>query len=811
MIISYAFLQSILKESCPSSEDLEFKLTQIGFEVDAVDKPVQQNARVVEVLSIEPFEMESKTLYSVKIGWGSEERHVVTSWSSLKTGDKVVYAEPESIIDGQTILSKAFADKVSQGMLLSSKELKLNNDWVNADEKQGLLVLPEDTPTGEDFYKLFFLDQPFYHLKIPYNRPDCLSFYGLLREIVTAYKLSIPVQTRKDIRNLLPSFNERQLHRTVQHDTFKGIDLLDTERCPFYAGTIIENAQIKPSCYEIRKRLFAFQAKPVSNAVDVVNLLMLYFGHPLHTFDLDKLAGKHIVVRQAKKGETIETLDERTVTLDEEDLVIADDIQPVAIAGVIGSKESEVNNETKNIFIESAYFSPIAISHTSEKHNYQTDASGRFSRGANILQVKEMMNYASHLLSVLCGGTIAGEHYQEGQCEYHAPTIQYQLSDFTRTTGLDITKFSATQILQCLEIPFEIKLHDQLMIKVPSFRTTDLKESVDITEDLLRFIGYDKIVPKKPCFTINHTLENPRIKTEQWLRPVLMGMGFYEVITDSFVPDDVVSLCFDLEDETLVKVANPLSSGWQFLTPDKALTMLRVLKNNYSRKIIDLQLFEIGKHYLRQSEDWYLNLIITGNREKDYWKKTDYAMDYHFIKGALESLFDRLGIVTHQKKSLEQHVFDPQQRVDYYVDNHLAASAGMLKKSLCQHFDIDRPIYFAKCKLSLLIKHFNKDRRYQPISYLHEITRDIAFFVPMEMKSGDMIHAIHHVGGSSLKKVDIFDLYEDQHASAPKDHKSIAFRLHFIFRDNVSKEKVQEVVNVIIDKLTLNFNAVLRK
>ncbi len=811
MILSYAFLKTILKDHCPTSEDLEHKLTHIGFEVDSVDRPPNQQARVVSVASITPFTWNDKALFSVTVTENSKDYSVVTSWDGLKPGDKVVYAAPGAMIADKVLQLKTFDNYQSEGMLLSWKELNLNSDSLTSIEKNGLLVLPEDTPVGEDFHELFFLNEPFFHLKIPYNRPDCLSFLGLLREILTAYRITLSVQARKDIRILLPTFNERQLHRSVHNASFKGIELEDKEKCPYYAGSIIENVQIALSGYEIRRRLFAFQIKPIFNAVDAVNLLMMYFGHPLHTFDLDKITGKHVIIRSAKNGESIETLDDRTISLDENDLVIADEIRPIAIAGIIGGKDTEVAQDTKNIFIESAWFNPIAITNTSERHRFQTDASSRFSRGTDICQVKDMMMYASHMISILCNGTISGENYQQGNNESPSREIPYSLSDFSRITGFDVSKYSATQILQCLEIPFDIKLQDQLLIKVPSFRMNDLKESVDITEDLLRFIGYDKIKPIQPRFNITYSPENPRIKTEQWIRPIMMGQGFDEIITDSFVADEVLSLAFSLEDDSLIKVANPLRSGWQFLTPDKLLNMMPVIKNNFSRKINDLRLFEIGKHYGKDLEDLYLSLVMTGPKEKKHWLESNESYDFYYIKGMLEALFRRLKMPVEQKKNLNQKIFDKDLAVDYFLNNYPIASAGKVQKAITDYFDISQDVFYARCKFATIIKYFNHEPRYETISYMQEISRDICLLVPREVRAGDMIQRIENLGDSALKSVSIFDLYEGSMANAPEHHKSIAFRLQLIFRTNVSKEKIQELIDRVVDDLALNFQAILRK
>jgi phenylalanyl-tRNA synthetase beta chain len=240
--------------------------------------------------------------------------------------------------------------------------------------------------------------------------------------------------------------------------------------------------------------------------------------------------------------------------------------------------------------------------------------------------------------------------------------------------------------------------------------------------------------------------------------------------------------------------------------------MMQVIKNNYSRKITELRLFEIGKHYTSEAEDLYLNLALSSSNEKSHWLGSkEKVIDFFYIKGIIEGLFQRLGIPYEQKKNLQQHLFNPDQSVDFYLDNYLIASAGLIQKNISNYFDIPQEIYYAKCKFSYLIKYLNREPQYEAISYLQEITRDLCVFVPQDIKAGDMIHRIHHVAGKALKKVSVFDLYEGATASAPENHKSIALRLHFIFHNNISKEKIQELVNTIIDELMLAFHAVLRK
>ena len=214
----------------------------------------------------------------------------------------------------------------------------------------------------------------------------------------------------------------------------------------------------------------------------------------------------------------------------------------------------------------------------------------------------------------------------------------------------------------------------------------------------------------------------------------------------------------------------------------------------------------------RSAEDLYLDIALSNSNEKTHWLGSkEKVIDFFYLKGIMEGLFQRLDIPYEQKKNLQQHIFDPDQAVDFYLDNYLIASVGRIQKNISAYFDIPQDIYYAKCKFSYLIKYLNREPVYEAISYLQEITRDICVFVPHDIKTGDMIHRIHHIAGKALKKVSIFDLYEGASASAPENHKSIAFRLHFIFHSNVSKDKIQELVNTVIDELMLAFHAILRK
>ena len=806
MIISYAFLKEILKAQCPQVSSLAEKLISIGFEVEEIIPGLQNQVSTVKVTQV--VKIENSELFMVTVTDSIDTFTVVTSWNKIKENEIYVHAKPGVEIADTILTQKQFDTVESFGMLLSYKELLLNPDILISSEKEGLLKLPDDTPLGMNFYDLFWLSDPWFNLKIPYNRPDCYSFLGLLREIICAFEISCPLSIKRDIHLLYPSFSEKMLKRTVARNDFKKIEIQSKTSCPYYSGIILENVTIGESPFDIRKRLFSFYIKPINNVVDIANLLMFYFGQPLHTFDFDKIIGKQIIIRDAKPGETLEALDDKTYSLENQDLVIADEIHSIALAGMIGGKDSEIKSTTQNIFIESAYFSPITISQTSNRLNFVTDASNRFSRGVEQNQVREICILASYLISSICGGTIAGEVLQDGSISYKAREISFTLQDFTNITGLEISKYTATHILGNLEIPFEIKSQDNIVVKVPSFRENDLKEMVDIIEEILRFVGYDKILPKPPQYTITYQPENDLVRNKRIIYSQLLGLGFQEIITDSIVLDEEVELFYPQDQNELFRISNPLKSGLSYLSPNKLIQFMKVIKTNISRKQNLLRFFEIGKHYLKEEKE-YLNIALTGNIDLDSWYQKTKLIDFFYAKGVIESFLEHFSIPYQEKKSIFYQLFDCEESLDFYVGAHRIGSLGLVNSKIMHYYEMTQPIYFAFFSLPLLQKYLTKEVHYKKISNLQDVSRDIAFTVSKSVRTRNIVEKIQDFCQEILKDVIVFDVYAGPNID--ESLKSIAIRLVFNYGENVSKDRIQETTDQIVIELEKSFQISIRK
>jgi phenylalanyl-tRNA synthetase beta chain len=804
MYIPYAYLQDILKERCPSLDDLSKKLVHIGFEVEEVFEHPRNQINTVLVKVVE--QIPDTKLYKVIITDNSNQFQVVTSDGKVQPNQVYAFAEPGVEINGNTLQAKEIQQLTSQGMLLSYKELDLSGDILEATEKDGLFRLPDDTPIGQNFYDLFWLSDPILNVYIPFNRPDCYSMIGLLREIMCAFEISPTNCNKRDIRWIYPYFKETLLKRSVARNDFKRIEVVHKDACPFYTGMIIENVTIKPSGYDIRKRLFAFQMKPVNNIVDIANIMMMYYGQPLHTFDYDKIINKHILVRFAAKGETLDAIDNKNYPLQESDIVIADEIHPIGLAGIIGGKDTEIDQNTKHIFIESAYFNPSTIMQTSNRLNLVTDASSRFGRGVEPLQVREVLVNTGSLISILANATIAGEAFQEGSPPVFQQDIELKLSHFTKLTGMDISKYSASRILANLEIPFDIKDQDTLFIHVPTFRLADLKESVDIIEELLRFIGYDKIKPIPLQFSIRYTPENENYTVNEWLRNKLIGVGFYEIVTDSITSEEEAKLLFPNDQTSLFKIENPMKTGYHFLVPDKILTHLPVIQKNLSRKKADLKLFEIGKNYLKNEID-ALFITLHGQIFEENWLQKAIEMDFYWGKGYFEQLLYDLQ-VPFEMKICTEPLFE-KEAVSYYYQNALIGYFGTVKTSLLQAYDIDNPVFYGTLLIRKIQKFIMKSPKYNPISLTQDVIRDIAFLVDKPVKVGDIIQSIRSVGGDSLQRILVFDKYEGDMLDTTR--KSIAIRMSFNFRVNVSKDQIQQKIEEILHHLEKTHHIELRK
>jgi len=807
MILSYAFLKEILKSQCPPVSDLVEKLVQIGFEVEEVIPAIQKDIQTVQVTQIEKI-LSDEALFKVTITDHRESWIVVTSWEKVKIGEIYVHAKPCSEILGNFLTEKQFGTVTSFGMLLSYKELELEAEILSTTEKDGLMRLPSDTPVGKNFYELFWLSEPLLNIRIPFNRPDCYSFLGLLREITCAYEYPLPISIRRDIHWLYPAFSERTLKRSIARSDFKHIEITNRESCPYYTGIILEKVTITDSSYEIRKRLFAFYTKPINNVVDIANLLMFYFGQPLHAFDLDKIIGKRILVRHAKIGESIEAIDGKLYALNEEDLIIADEIHPVALAGIIGGKDTEIQEQTVNIFIESAYFAPIKISQTSNRLNLVTDASSRFGKGVEQNQVREVLMNAGNLISSLCGASVSGETVQEGSINYKPREIIVTPKDFMDITGLEISKYSVTHILNNLEIPFDIKGLDNIAIKVPSFRDTDLKEKVDIIEEVLRFVGYDKIIPKTPNYKIKHAPENERIKNSMNIGNYLVGMGFHEIITDSIVSDEEVNLFYKPDLEGFVRILNPMKAGLSYLSPNKIIQFLSVIKRNLVRKHHEIKMFEFGKHYF-EGEEEYLNIAFSGPTDPETWYEKLRNVDFYYAKGVFEAILQKFKIPFTENKTMQINLFESNESVDFFIGDYRIGSLGIVLPNILSYFEIDCPVYFGFIQMAKIQKFLNKGIKLESISLAQNVTRDIAFTVLKSVRIGDILEKIKDSTSQALIDTLVFDVYAGPNIG--NDLKSIAIRLIFNFGQNISKEKIQEEVDSIVLVLEKTFQVMIRK
>jgi phenylalanyl-tRNA synthetase beta chain len=807
MIISYGYLQDILKKDCPSIDEITKKLPELGFEIENI-YPAEHNS-LITVKVIDTKELPATDhLIQAFISDGERTHLVVTSWKQLRVGGIYIWAPPHTTIGGIILTSKDFQNVTSEGMLLSFVELKLDNSLVSNQERLGPMELPSDTPVGKNFYDLFWLSLPTFDLKIPYNRPDCYCMDGILREITAAFDLHLPSLERRHIRHIYPSFKGLQVKRSVQNKTFKGLKVLDSQRCPIYLGSLLSNVKIAPSPFEIRKRLLAFRVRPVNNVVDCANMIMFYYQQPLHTFDLDRLMGHHIEVRTPKAPESFDTLDGKTYTLTENDLVIADEVRPIAIAGLMGSSDSEILDSTKNIFIECAYFQPKTISQTSARLHLVTDASSRFARGIDHGQLEDVLKITVQLMSAVCDGTIEGEFYTHKVSIPPSSDIELSLQEFTNVTGIEVSKFQASSILKKLEIPFENTLQDRLRIHPPTFRV-DLQESVDIIEELLRFTGYHNIHPSKPVYQVEYKPQKPWIIMNRIVRQQMSSLGFYEVLTDSFAKDEDVALLYPPDTPGLIQMENPLRKDQSYLTPNRILALLEITKKNIFMKNSNLRLYEIGNHYF-EGEHPYLDWIITGDTQAQTWCEQPRAMDFYFAKGIKEnSVLHRYHIPFTTQPSQDQSLFDPCQALDVIVDNQVIGTYGGIHSKLLEHFGIHQAVFYSCMKLEPIMKYLIQHGQYQPISISQDVVRDIAFLVNRDVPAGQLVKTIENSVGSCIKKTNIFDLYQGKSIDHTK--KSIAIRIMFNFGENKTSEEIQEIMDEIVQNLQNDYNIELRE
>ncbi len=765
-------------------------ITMSGSKVEGytVEGSEISNVIVGKILSIEKHpDADKLVVCQVDVGSG-EPIQIVTGATNLKVGDVVPVAMDNSTLPGGKKIHKGkLRGVVSNGMLCSLGELGLTvHDFPNAIE-DGIMVIDEDVKLGQDIREALGLNDTCVEFEITSNRPDCFSIIGLAREAAATYNLPLKLHTPVvkgtdgDVNDLLQ------------------VEVKNPELCMRYIARMVKNVKIEPSPRWMRERLRACGVRPINNIVDITNYVMLEYGQPMHAFDYKYVNGHKITVRTAKNGEKITTLDDVERNLDESMLVIADEKGPVAVAGVMGGEFSSIMDDTDTIVFESACFNGPSVRLTSKKLGLRTESSGRYEKGLDPNNTKPAVDRACELIEMLGAGEVIGGYVDVDNSDKAQRRIKLDVDWTNRFLGIDIPR---EQMVDYLERVGCVMEDDDII--VPSFRP-DLEHKADISEEIARFYGYDKI----PVTAIRGTAQGHLTEQQKFERTVsntLLSQGLYEIMTYSFISPkyyDKIRLPEDSPLRKCVTIQNPLGEDTSVMRTTTLPSMLEILAKNYNNRNESAALFELSPEY-----------IPTENPLPDENVQVTLGMygeqyDFYSLKGVVEALLDVLGIADYDVSAVSDNpTFHPGRCACISKDGRDIGTIGEIHPLVLQNYGINTKVYAAKLDASALFDLRCVSKEYKPLPKYPATARDIAVLCDDALPVLDMKKAIQKAAGPILERVSLFDVYKGQ--QVPDGKKSVAWSLSFRAPDRTLTDEETDGAMKKVLKALDEMGAVLR-
>ncbi len=784
-------------------DELAAALTMTGLEVEAVSDRFEylKSVRVGHVTAVKNHPNADR-LKVCDVDIGERTLTVVCGAPNVREGMLSPIALPGTHLPNNRILEKGVIRGVtSEGMLCSEAELELGMDT------SGIMTLDGKLTRGQALSTALNLSDTMIEIDLTPNRPDCLSIIGTAREIAAIVKkeLSFPDTT-------LPVAGKEIHART-------SVTVDAPELCPRYAARIIENITVAPSPFWLQERLRSVGLRPINNIVDITNFVLMEQGQPLHAFDLDRLEEHRIVVRAAAEGEVFTTLDEKERSLLKDMLLICDGKKPVAIAGVMGGLNSEIETDTRNVLLESAYFNPVSIRKTSKKLGLNTDASHRFERGVDPQGTLVALDRAARLIAELGHGRIIDGVIDECGNLPQPQTITLSTKQTNRLLG---TNFGCAEIRDILvSVGFDVGENsaDELSVTAPSFRV-DIKRPEDLMEEVARLSGYDHIPTTYPLIPAEARVPQTVIGHRRKVKTILNGFGFDEAINYSFMDKmDCDRLLFDTDDyrRDLVEILNPLTEDQTVMRSSLLPGLLKSAHRNLSQRAKTSRLFEIGKVFIGKGkthlpdEIEILAGLWTGSRTHALWNVPETACDFYDLKGVVEGLFRALKI---KNISFTRMPNDASS----YTKNGVSAQIvigdiplglmGELHPRVLKNYDLKQTVFYFELDMNQLYGMIPESLQAKPIPKYPATSRDVTVIIDRDIEAGSLLTFIRDLKEGLVEQLSLFDVFADD--PIPDGKKSVSFRIVYrSHEETLEDDRVNDIHKRLSERLIAHFNAAL--
>jgi phenylalanyl-tRNA synthetase beta chain len=797
-----------------SPEELTERLTMLGLEVEGVQKisGAFDGIVVAQVVTRDKHPGADK-LSLCRVNDGTGERQIVCGAQNFKAGDKVPLILPGASLPLKPGDKEPFTIKVgkirgveSHGMLCSHEELGLDPEAIGHKKEDGLLILREDAKVGQPFGEYLGRSgsDVVYDLEVTPNRPDLNSVIGIAREIAAVTGNALRV----------PTFN-------IQHSTFNVQDLVsvrldDSEFCPRYTARVIKGVKVGPSPDWLRSALEKVGIRSISNVVDVTNYVMLESGQPLHAFDYHLIAkganGKPtIVVRRAAGDEKFKTLDNQERTLTNEMLLIADEQKGIALAGVMGGANTEINNDTKDVLIESAYFAPVNIRRTSKLLGLRSESSYRFERGADVGICDWASRRAAQLILETAGGQLAEGGVDVQPTAKAEKQITLHFAKSKDLLGVGISHQDQISFLTKLGLGLVKQEPGEATFSIPSWRV-DLKREVDLIEEVGRLYGIDKIPSTPPRGALGANVFDSVYDQIGDVRRILTGLGLNEAQGQTLISNSE----FQISNGAAVALANPLSSDMDVLRPSLLPGLIHSLRHNLTRKNNDVALFEVGRVFTaangQTKENRSVAIALTGQRAANFWSggEREAKFDAYDLKGLVEEMLEQFGLrgIVFGKRAESTALF--LESADVTLGGKLPlGELGQLLPTLAKKYDLRDAVFLAEFNLDLLLARRNATKAFKPLPQFPSSRRDVAMLVPEATTHETVLAAVKSAKAANLASVELFDVFRGK--GVPDGQKSLAYAFTYRAADKtLTDAEVNAAHAKVLETLKIQLPAELR-
>ena len=780
-------------------------MTRVGNEYDEAGKLV--NATELVVGEVKECEMhpDSDHLHICKVDVGNEILDIVCGAPNVRKGLKVIVALDGAELPGGTIKRGVIRGQESNGMLCSMLELGIEHKYVDEADKTGIHEFPADAPVGADAIEYMQMQDNVIDFDLTANRGDLLSILGMAYEIGAIYD--------KKVKDIDLKYSE------IDDDITNSFKVeVNTENCSIFLAKAVKDIQIGESPTFIKNRLIASGIRPINNVVDISNYVMLETGQPLHFYDLDTLKGK-IEVRMAKNGEKLTTLDNVERTLSDEDIVISDGERAIGLAGVMGGLDTEITESTKNVLIESAIFNGVKVRKTS-KAILRSEASSRFEKGLDPNRTYMAMSRACKLLQEYAAGKVLKGMAKYDNENLENREIEISFEKINNVLGMDIPKKDVLDVFRRLafeviingnkidytETEEELKNIEKIIVSVPR-RRGDISIKEDLIEEVGRIYGVDNIVGRLPEMPLK---EGSYDKVYRGIRNKMVDLGLNETLSYILVNDKEAKY-FTKDDTELVSLLDPMTEERNTLRHSILPSLLKIYEYNKARNNKDVSIFEIGKTFYKKDEEYgeknKLAVLATGEFYLGVGAKKQ--VDFYILKGITEEIMDYLGyagryslVIKENQMPEELH---PGQSALISVNNDIIGIIGRIHPLLAKE-----AVYVMEIDLDKLLDKKVGKMKYKEISRFPSVKKDLAVVVDKKVLSADVATLIKKAGGSSLTKIELFDVYTGK--GIEENKKSIAYSLTFEKMDRtLTDDEINEILNKIIEILEKKIGAELRK